>query len=277
MSTRTLKSLMLVAQKGGVGKTAIATMLAHYLALLRGKRVLVINLDHQKNLVRPLSQSGKVTMASITSDKLLTDPKADVEVAPYVLVPGDKDALESLERQPDKHNAFAGNFRSFLRRMEGKFDVVIVDTNPNPDIRVLAAMVSIDYVLAPIQLNQESIDGIADLFNGKRVGIGRIRATLNKELKFLGMLPNLVKPVPFQRINLEKLLAVPEYRAQLMGMKDNPTVIKDLARIPDRTVIAQIQASGQVLWEVKNHTAAREAWAEIKPVMDRIAQLMGVE
>ena len=46
-----------------------------------------------------------------------------------------------------------------------------------------------------------------------------------------------------------------------------------LARIPKRTAIAEAQADGLVLWEVKKPTS-REAWAEIKPTIEYIAGIV---
>jgi chromosome partitioning protein len=104
-----MKTVVFANQKGGVAKTANACLLAHYLAH-SGERVLVLDFDHQGNLSKPLVKSGKCVAASITADQLFTDGAADVEGGSLVLVPTDP-VLLNLERQPDKHNAFAGCWR----------------------------------------------------------------------------------------------------------------------------------------------------------------------
>ena len=53
-----MKTLVLANQKGGVGKSAVATLLAHYLAQ-HGQRVLAIDLDHQGNFTGTLRASGR--------------------------------------------------------------------------------------------------------------------------------------------------------------------------------------------------------------------------
>ena len=43
-----------------------------------------------------------------------------------------------------------------------------------------------------------------------------------------------------------------------------------LASIPKRSAIAEAQAAGLLLWEIKK-TAARDAWVEIEPTMKHLA------
>jgi chromosome partitioning protein len=269
-----MKTLVLPNMKGGVGKTALATLLARYLAW-RGLRVLAIDLDHQGNMTRPIRLSGKAAVSSVTADRLLTDDGAAVEDAPFVLVPSGPDLLR-LERQPDKHNSFASRLRSFLQRANDCFDVCVIDVNPNPDIRAVSALVSANYALAPIQLNQESIDGIVGLLGHERVGIERIKSRINPGLQLLGILPMMVEPTPFQRRGMQSIVSTPHYLSRLLAMVDDPKGGQDYARIPKRTVVAESQACGQALWEMRNKTAAREAWGEIQPVLDRVCQRMEV-
>ncbi|MCR5860192.1 ParA family protein [Mesorhizobium sp. J428] len=203
-----MKTIVLANQKGGVGKSAVACQLAYFFSQPinqpMNKRVLVIDLDHQRNTTKALRTGGFCVVSATTSSKLLTDPKADIEHAEFVLVPGDGDLLK-MEKKAAEHNAYASNLLAFLARVADSFDVCIIDTNPNPDIRQLSPLVVADYVLAPIELNQEAIDGIGDLLNHENIGIRRIQATLNKKLKFLGILPNKVEPTPFQRDNFRAL------------------------------------------------------------------------
>ena len=164
-----MKTLVLCNQKGGVGKSAVATLLVHFLAA-RGLRVLAIDLDHQGNMTKPLRLSKRAEPAGCTADSLLTGTSRAMPDSRCVLVGSDR-ALLNLERQPAMHTPFARHFRQFLTDMGEHFDVCVVDTNPNPDIRVIAALVSCDLVLSPIQLNQEAMDGVVGLLDHDRVGL----------------------------------------------------------------------------------------------------------
>jgi len=261
-----MKTLVLCNQKGGVGKSAVATLLAHHLAH-RGCRVLAIDLDHQGNFSKPLRMSGRVTPTAFASDALMTGPAPALPGQPFVLVPGDR-ALLGLERQPALHTPFARQFRSFLAAANDAFDVCVVDTNPNPDIRVIAALASADFVLSPMQLNQEAMDGVSGLLNHDRVGLRKIKAVLNPKLNLIGLLPTLVEPTPFQKANF--LQVVQQYYPLMIRIGDGPGAF---ASIPRRSCIAEAQAAGEVLWEMKK-TAARDAWHEIQPSLTRIADIV---
>jgi chromosome partitioning protein len=262
-----MKTLVLANQKGGVGKSAVATLLTHYLAQL-GKRVLAIDFDHQGNFSYPLTLSKRAQVADFSSDSLLTTSGLRLPEAPFVVVPAG-DELLWLEREAAQHTPFARAFRAFTKAMDDRFDVCVIDTHPSPDIRLISALASTDYVLAPIQLNQESIDGVRNLLGHPRIGFLKIKALLNPKLDFIGLLPMMVEPTPFQRANLRVLV---ERHLQLMLRIGEPP--GTLASIPKRSAIAEAQAAGAVLWEMKK-TAARDAWTEIRPTIAHLACVVG--
>ena len=66
-----MKKVVASNQKGGGGKSAIICQYAHYLNSL-GLRVLVIDLDHQKNTTKALITGGAVTVANVSSFDMLT-------------------------------------------------------------------------------------------------------------------------------------------------------------------------------------------------------------
>jgi chromosome partitioning protein len=273
-----MKTLVLANQKGGVGKSAVATLLTHYLAQ-QGQRVLAVDLDHQGNFSKPIRLSGRADVLGVSADTLLSEP-AEISVAALraspalhrvVIVPSSS-GLMTLERQRELHNDFGTNLRNFLRGVSADaqlgFDVCVIDTNPNPDIRLIAALASGDFVLSPIQLNQEALDGVAALLNHQRVGLRKIKVVLNPTLNFIGLLPTLVEATPFQKANYLGLIA----RYQLLMIPLSPKT-GHFACIPKRSVIAESQASGEVMWTLKK-TAARDTWNEIAPSLARITEII---
>lgn len=270
-----MKTLVLANQKGGVGKSAIACLFAQHQAR-QGRRVLALDLDHQGNLARPLMRSAKPLVSSVAAEQVLTgEAMALREDGPFVLLPAGT-GLRLLERRRERHHAFVLNLRGFLQRVSDRFDLCVIDTNPNPDIRVVAALASADHVLCPIQLNQESLDGIARFLLDRRAGLVCVQAALNRRLRLLGLLPNLVEPTPFQRQKAAQLLASDAYRKLLLPMVDEPSAPEHYARIPKRSAIVEAQAAGAQLWERRDKTAWRDAWSEVQPVLERIAKQMGL-
>lgn len=286
-----MRTFVIANQKGGVGKSAIATQFAFHLAE-RGLRVLVIDLDHQMNATAPITKSGLSQIAPFTASRLLEGAAGGLPDGHFVLVPGDA-VLSSLERQPQRHNGFVSALQAFLVDAAARFDVCILDTNPNPDIRYAAALITSDFVLSPVELNQEAIDGIASLLSHPRYGFYKIRQVMNPNLVLIGILPNLVEATPFQRANLAQLIS---YHSKLLiDLPGNGP--KKYAFIPTRTAIAEAQAAGVPLWQLRQactptgsakprqgepvalpvRSAARDAWKEIRPAFVEISRRMGLE
>jgi len=167
--------------------------------------------------------------ASCTADALLTGSVGSLPPRPLVLVPSDR-ALLGLERQPAMHTPFARAFRAFLANVDAQFDVCVIDTNPNPDIRLIAALASADFVLSPIQLTRRPWT-VYD-----RVGVRKIKAVLNSKLQLIGLLPTMVEPTPFQKATANHLLRAP---ARVDGTEP---VAKPRPRCVDRQAVVDQDA-----------------------------------
>jgi chromosome partitioning protein len=282
-----MKTLVLANQKGGVGKSFVATQFPFHLAE-RGNRVLHIDLDHQRNSSTPLIKSGMVAVAPFTSADLLRGQATELPAAAFVVVPGDI-ALSSLERQPERHNSYVERLNEFLDAESAAFDICVIDTNPNPDIRYAAALICADFVLSPVQLNQEALDGIGALLHHPRYGIHKIRERMNPALHLIGILPNMVEATPFQRANLTQLVTA--HHHLLIAL---PGETPRYAFVPTRTAIAEAQAAGVPLWQLRQpapagqtvatdapamplRTAARDAWREVRPVFEELERRMRME
>jgi len=256
-----MKKLVASNQKGGVGKSAVVCQFAHYLNQL-GFRVLVVDFDHQKNTSKALKTGGLIQLASVNAFEVYT--KSVTELAQYsdfMLVEAVTE-LVNIEKQGEKHNSFAGNLLTFLKAMDGHFDICIMDTNPNPDIRQVASLIGSDYVISPLQLNQEAIDGIGGLLQQVRA----INQKLNPNLKLIGILPNLVEPTPFQKNNLQ---AIVEHFPQYLIKNEQGS----FAFIKKTTAIPEAQAQGICVNKIQK-TSGRDAWNHIKPTFDTIISFM---
>ena len=65
-------------------------------------------------------------------------------------------------------------------------------------------------------------------------------------------------------------MIVRNYRSLLIPLEDG---VEGFAFIPKRSAIAEAQAEGLLIWEMKK-TAARDAWLEIEPGLRCIEQIV---
>ncbi|MBU9576281.1 ParA family protein [Burkholderia multivorans] len=262
-----MKTLAIWTQKGGVGKTALACQLAHVLRA-RSHRVLVIDLDSQGNAGAALLRSEKAVGLAIPAASLLMNGNLAVASpdAAFAVIRATPE-LVRIPEQPDEFGRFYTNLKSNLSRLAPAFDICLIDCPPSDDQRVLLALAVAGFVLSPIQLNQEAIEGIVRTLRGTR-GVERVREKFNPSLQFLGIVPNMVEATALQKRNfIEVLESFGRYL--VMDERGNPL------RVLRRSSIAEAQELGVALLELgRSRTAARDAWAELAPVLNRIADLV---
>ena len=250
---RAMQTIVITNQKGGVGKTAIAVHLAQYLEE-QAKMVLFIDLDTQGNSSRTLSKYASGVKASELFGKEvpeLAEPEQGI-----TLIEADRE-LSDLEQAP-KAQVF-GALRRVLPAFGQHFDYCIIDTPPSAGLRVLSALMSADYVLCPIELDDYSIDGITQMLQT----VFGIRQSFNPGLSFLGMLANRYNThSPAQKVTLENLLA--NYAEHMVP-----------AKIGNRSSIPEALRMEVPVWRLRK-TAAREAGAEMLHAFEVIGKRIGL-
>ena len=288
-----MKILTVANEKGGVGKTFIATQFAMYCALKFNLRTALIDLDQQGNSSKCLATGQNAVMAKYKAADLLLQsldiPKINEN---FICFEADK-RLSFLEKQGDQaHGVFVDNFLFSLKSLEKSFDLVIIDTNPNPDIRSSAGLLVCTHLISPIQLTKEPIDGIAALFE-RIESISSLNSNLPKG--FLGMLPNLVESGNFQVQNGKQLIE--QFGKLLLEINEvKPVFVKDekgnikpkfdelknvvfndvktYGAIRRHAGIAEAQAKGLPIWEMESQ---KTAWSEMKRVFFAIFEKMQIE
>jgi len=268
-----MKTLLIATQKGGVGKSALLCQFAHYLHVLLSLRVLVIDLDDQANSSRSLERAQKATALRVSASTLFMNEAPDIDpvVPTFSLIKADE-VLRRLVEQPDEFTRYHANLKQFLSDIADRVDVCLIDCAPTADLRTVYAQAVADFMLSPIQLNQEAVEGVTETINGRR-GVRRIQATFNPTLKFIGVLPNMVEHTPLQQLNGREVAA--RFAQYLIA---DPTTTGRILTIPRRSSIAEAQADGLPLWELgKSKSAARDAWRDIRPCFEVIARCMQLE
>ncbi len=183
--------IAIVNNKGGVGKTATAVNLAHALALM-GKRVLVVDVDPQCNATGLLRREDGYDGFDYTLYDLLSNA---AEVSSCI-VPTDHENLFLIPNQPEtaslEPELISGAPQSFFRLRNAirtqalqEFDFTFLDNPPNMGTFVISSLLASDFCIVPTEAGSRySMDG---LVKAVRL-IEETRQKLNPDLRFLKLL-----------------------------------------------------------------------------------------
>lgn len=183
MKTRILS---VANQKGGVGKTTTSINLGAALAM-RGKRVLLIDLDPQGNASTGLGVSRETRRKS-TYDLLLgdADPVAIAlvtDVENLQIIPATMD-LSSADSELMASRRRVMHLKTALRPRSLPYDYVLIDCPPSLSLLTINALVASDTVLVPLQAEFFALEGLSQLLSTIR----DIRETANLDLRLEGVL-----------------------------------------------------------------------------------------
>ena len=192
------KTIALVNQKGGVGKTTSSINLAASLGYL-GKRALLIDLDPQGNSTTGLGiDKGDIKksiydllIGSADIKEVIKKTKfKNLYIIPATisLAGADLELAEKAKMDPE----FSKNrqLKISLEEVKEVFDYIIIDCPPSLGLLTTNALTAADSVIIPVQCEFFALEGIMQLLNSIMLAQKTLNPTLDIEGVLLTMLDN---------------------------------------------------------------------------------------
>lgn len=213
------KIIAMLNMKGGVGKTTLAVNIASCLAKLKGKKVLLIDLDPQYNATQYLVNleknpefvdGSKPTVFDIMAPRgasipsiangMMTNPAPrnirlddvkrtlfDKDGGKLDLIPG---TLHLIGVEISREMAIENKLKNFVRQIKDAYDFIIIDCPPTFSVFLSSGYLASDYYLVPLKPDPLSTLGIPLL---EKVFEFYQDAFGNKEIKCLGIVFTMVR------------------------------------------------------------------------------------
>ena len=185
------KIISVINQKGGVGKTTTVINLAAGLTM-KGKRILVIDLDPQGNATTGLGlsnndNSDRTIYSVLNGTKKVSEviTKTNIENLDLITSNVDLSGLE-VETAGDTRRAFIlkEQITAYFNDSRGLYDYVIIDCPPSLSLLTIMALVASNSLVVPLQTEFFALEGLSQLMKT----IERIKTNLNPELLIKGIL-----------------------------------------------------------------------------------------
>ncbi|WP_299194696.1 ParA family protein [uncultured Amphritea sp.] len=191
------KILVVANNKGGVGKTTTTNITAAYIGGICGKRVLLVDNDHQCNLTASVLDveygDHYLPIHPETGDRHdLSDIFLERPLAPYPtnlknvsIIPNKPTNIALDQAGEDDIQKFVDFFdQEILHEM---FDVIIIDTPPAKGAMTTAALRSGSHCIIPVVMEKKPVEGLFGML--QKIDEERNNQDHDRMIDLIGILP----------------------------------------------------------------------------------------
>lgn len=172
----------IINHKGGVGKTATTANLGAALSM-RGKRVLLIDMDAQANLTDCLGISTEMENTIYQAMKGQIPLPVVRNEDGLELVPSCLD-MSAIEMEIIQKYAREQILHKLLQPIQDRYDHILIDCPPSLSILTINAMTASDSIIIPVEAEYLAMRGMGRLTNVIR----DVKNNLNPNLHIAGIL-----------------------------------------------------------------------------------------
>lgn len=180
------KTIAVVNQKGGVGKTTSTVNLAACVAAM-GYKVLLVDIDPQGNATSGLGVNKRELEVSsydvIINAKPIADVMIKTEFDNLWLLPSSM-SLAGAELELVDMNRRETKVKNSIALIKGEFDYIFMDCPPSLGLITLNALCAADTALVPIQCEYYALEGLSQLMSTIR----QVKRLYNPRIEMEGVL-----------------------------------------------------------------------------------------
>lgn len=225
-----MKIVTVTNQKGGAGKTTTAATLAAGLSLLKGYKVLIVDLDPQGNL----SYTAGAKTTGATALGVLAGEVPALEAIQHT---GGGDIIASSKALSGADAFIADTGKEYrlkeaLESLQGLYDYVVIDTPPALGILTINALTACNSVIIPAQADIYSLQGVEQLAET----IKPVKKYCNPALQIEGILLTRYSP---RSILSREVAELAEKLASKLGTKLFKATIRESIAVKEAQISQQ--------------------------------------